>query len=86
MSQYYGLIELVLVFGALWLFYWSQMRALRRMRAEDAAKEAAAEEAAAAGNEAAAAEKKDAAEETGEAAGVAKSPEAAPDGSERRPR
>lgn len=36
MSAYYGLIELVLVFGALTWFVWSQKRALRKSREEDA--------------------------------------------------
>lgn len=36
MERYYGLIEVVLVFGLLGWFYWSQMRALRHMREEDA--------------------------------------------------
>lgn len=36
MSSFYGLIELVLVFGALTWFVWSQKRALRKSREEDA--------------------------------------------------
>lgn len=46
MERYYGLIELVLVFGALSWFVWSQRRALRKSReADEAAARAAAEDA-----------------------------------------
>jgi cytoskeletal protein RodZ len=39
--QYYGLIELVLVFGGLLAFFWWQMHSLKRAKAEREAREEA---------------------------------------------